>query len=205
MKGTPGLIVVPGETCTRPFGCSIVIGSIQIQEPSSFRQKAFRTSRSVIGSPRSHLHHRLIARRFQPRREEKVRFCLTALCAVPNRPAVARKASIPAHVVRHAVREGFSPRHRNAGRRRAARASARRSRHRYRSLGHRPRASTRKRVPESDRRRLSPVGAPTALQKSRLLERPHPWLATIPTPGLSFVRSRRSAASSVSQMLWEHP
>jgi hypothetical protein len=30
------------------LGCSMVIGSIQIQEPSSFRQKAFRMSRTAM-------------------------------------------------------------------------------------------------------------------------------------------------------------
>src|SRR5687768_3656303 len=171
MNGTPGRMVVPGETCIRPCGCSRVIGSIQIQEPSSVRQKASRTSRSVIGSPRSHLHHRLIVRRFQPR---PVGFYLTALCSIPNRPATARKASIGVHVFRYAVRAGFSPRNRNAGRRRAGRASARRSRHGCRSLGHRRRASTRQRVPEGDRPRLSPVGVQTAARKSGLLDRTMP-------------------------------
>ena len=40
MNGTPGVIVVPGDTWTRPFGCSMVTGSMQIQEPSSVRKNA---------------------------------------------------------------------------------------------------------------------------------------------------------------------
>ena len=51
MNGTPGFSVVPGETCMRPCGWSMVIGSIQIHEPSSVRQNAFLTSRSSIVAP----------------------------------------------------------------------------------------------------------------------------------------------------------
>ena len=47
MNGTPGVIMVPGETWTRPFGCSMVIGSMQTQEPSSFRKNACLTSCTV--------------------------------------------------------------------------------------------------------------------------------------------------------------
>ncbi len=65
MKGTPGLIIVPGDTCMRPFGCSSVIGSIQIQEPSSFRQKASRTSRSTIGFTKARMHHSPLVAGFQ--------------------------------------------------------------------------------------------------------------------------------------------
>ncbi|HEX6397485.1 MAG TPA: hypothetical protein VFZ95_08690, partial [Steroidobacteraceae bacterium] len=51
MNGTPGVIMVPGDTWTRPFGCSMVTGSMQIQEPSSFRQKAFLTSWTAMVPP----------------------------------------------------------------------------------------------------------------------------------------------------------
>ena len=51
MKGTPGFSMVPGATSMRPMGCSMVMGSMQIQEPSSFRQKACLTSCSVTAFP----------------------------------------------------------------------------------------------------------------------------------------------------------
>ena len=48
MNGTPGAIMVPGDTWTRPCGCSMVTGSIQVQEPSSFLKNARLTSCPVM-------------------------------------------------------------------------------------------------------------------------------------------------------------
>ena len=48
MNASPGFTVVPGETCTRPCGWSMVTGVTQSQEPSAFREKASRTSLCAI-------------------------------------------------------------------------------------------------------------------------------------------------------------
>ena len=62
MNGTPGVIVVPGDTWTRPFGCSMVTGSIQIQDPSSVRKNARLTSCPVMPAGPLQLPEKTISR-----------------------------------------------------------------------------------------------------------------------------------------------